>query len=41
MDLKEKLEKREAEIESSRKMNELNLLPLSSFATEAYVHNFM
>lgn len=40
MDLKEKLEKCEAEIESSRKMNELNLLPLSSFATETWMGSF-
>ncbi|OVA15206.1 Tetratricopeptide [Macleaya cordata] len=32
--LKEKLEKCEAEIENSRKANELSLLPLSSFAEE-------
>ncbi|TXG71410.1 hypothetical protein EZV62_006345 [Acer yangbiense] len=35
-DLKEKLQKCEAEIESSRKANELNLLPLSSFTTELW-----
>ncbi|KAJ0098747.1 hypothetical protein Patl1_19770 [Pistacia atlantica] len=38
-ELKEKLEKCEAEIESSRKANELSLLPLSSFRSEAYVHD--
>ncbi|XP_044468309.1 nuclear-pore anchor isoform X3 [Mangifera indica] len=35
-ELKEKLEKCEAEIESSRKANELSLLPLSSFRSEAW-----
>ncbi|KAH9676906.1 nuclear-pore anchor [Citrus sinensis] len=40
MDLKEKLEKCEAEIESSRKTNELNLLPLSSFSTETWMESF-
>uniref|UniRef100_A0A5B6ZUV8 Putative nuclear-pore anchor isoform X1 n=1 Tax=Davidia involucrata TaxID=16924 RepID=A0A5B6ZUV8_DAVIN len=35
--LKEKLEKCEAELETSRKGNELNLLPLSSSSTEAYL----
>ncbi|KAK9182042.1 hypothetical protein WN944_025183 [Citrus x changshan-huyou] len=40
MDLKEKLEKCEAEIESSRKTNELNLLPLSSFSTEIWMESF-
>ncbi|KAI4333246.1 hypothetical protein L6164_018080 [Bauhinia variegata] len=33
-DLKEKVEKFEAEIETSKKANELTLLPLSSFTTE-------
>lgn len=36
-DLKEKLEKCEAESEASRKANERNLLPLSSFTTDVYV----
>ncbi|VVA22155.1 PREDICTED: nucleo TPR [Prunus dulcis] len=39
-DLKAKLEKCEAEIETSRKANELNLLPLSSFTTEAWMNSF-
>ncbi|XP_050104542.1 nuclear-pore anchor-like isoform X2 [Malus sylvestris] len=39
-DLKAKLEKCEAEIEASRKSNELNLLPLSSFSTEAWMNSF-
>lgn len=34
-ELKEKLEKCEAELESSRRANELDILPLSSFTTEA------
>ncbi|CAI0415544.1 unnamed protein product [Linum tenue] len=36
-DLRGKLEKCEAEIESNRRNNELNLLPLSSFSTERWV----
>ncbi|KAF8412623.1 hypothetical protein HHK36_000592 [Tetracentron sinense] len=36
-DLKEKLEKCEAEIENSRKTDELSLLPLSSFTREAWM----
>ncbi|KAG6675327.1 hypothetical protein I3842_15G095500 [Carya illinoinensis] len=39
-DLKAKLEKCEAEIESSRKSNELNLLPLSNFSTETLLNSF-
>ncbi|KAL5746674.1 hypothetical protein ACOSP7_027820 [Xanthoceras sorbifolium] len=39
-DLKEKLQKCEAEIESSRKSNELNLLPLSSFTREVWAKSF-
>ncbi|KAM1266288.1 hypothetical protein ACFX2J_035876 [Malus domestica] len=39
-DLKVKLEKCEAEIEASRKSTELNLLPLSSFSTEAWMNSF-
>ncbi|BFG28578.1 hypothetical protein CerSpe_148520 [Prunus speciosa] len=39
-DLKAKLEKCEAEIETSRKANELNLLPLSSFTTDAWMNSF-
>jgi len=35
--LKEKLEKCEAEIETSKKMNALSNLPLQSFSTEPYV----
>ncbi|CAN0901754.1 Nuclear-pore anchor [Linum grandiflorum] len=35
-DLRSKLEKCEAEMESNRKNNELNLLPLSSFSTERW-----
>ncbi|XP_021635125.2 nuclear-pore anchor isoform X2 [Hevea brasiliensis] len=35
-DLKNKLEKCEAEVESSRKANELNILPLSSLTTERW-----
>lgn len=40
-DLKVKLEKCEAEIESLRKENESSLLPLSSFSTEKYVTFFI
>lgn len=36
-DLKLKLDKCEAEIETSRKANELNLLPLTNFTNETYV----
>ncbi|XP_062093054.1 nuclear-pore anchor [Humulus lupulus] len=38
-DLKLKLEKCEAEIERSRKENELKLLPLSNFTTEAWINS--
>lgn len=36
-DLKEKLEKCEAEIETSKKMNELSILPLRTFSTEPWL----
>ncbi|XVE99034.1 hypothetical protein REPUB_Repub03eG0161700 [Reevesia pubescens] len=39
-DLKEELEKCKAEIEASRKANELNLLPLGSFTTETWINTF-
>lgn len=35
--MKDKLERCEADIESSRKTNELSLLPLNSYTTERYV----
>ncbi|KAF4389040.1 hypothetical protein F8388_026769 [Cannabis sativa] len=38
-DLKLKLEKCEAEIERSRKENELKLLPLSNFTTESWINS--
>lgn len=39
-DLKKKLEKCEADLEASRKANELNILPLSSFTTDTWVNSF-
>ncbi|KAG5549723.1 hypothetical protein RHGRI_014880 [Rhododendron griersonianum] len=36
-DLKERLEKLEAEVETNRKASELNLLPLSTYTAEAWV----
>ncbi|KAL0009589.1 hypothetical protein SO802_011091 [Lithocarpus litseifolius] len=39
-ELKEKLEKCEADIESSRKSNELNLVPLSNFSSETWMTSF-
>ncbi|XP_059455352.1 nuclear-pore anchor isoform X2 [Corylus avellana] len=39
-DLKAQLEKCEADIENSRKSNELNLLPLSNFSTELWNNSF-
>ncbi|XP_048326058.2 nuclear-pore anchor isoform X2 [Ziziphus jujuba] len=39
-DLKLKLEKCEADIETSRKANELNLLPLSNFTTQRLMDSF-
>ncbi|XP_062158169.1 nuclear-pore anchor isoform X2 [Alnus glutinosa] len=39
-DLKAQLEKCEADIENSRKSNELNLLPLSNFSTELLMNSF-
>lgn len=39
-DLKAKLEKCEADIESSRKSNELNLLPLSNYSSEIWMNSF-
>ncbi|XWS16718.1 hypothetical protein CRYUN_Cryun33cG0001800 [Craigia yunnanensis] len=39
-DLKEELEKCKAEIEAGRKANELNLLPLGNFATEAWINSY-
>ncbi|GMN60733.1 hypothetical protein TIFTF001_029810 [Ficus carica] len=38
-DLKLKLDKCEAEIETSRKANELNLLPLTNFTTETWINS--
>lgn len=38
-ELKEKLEKCEAELESSRRANEMDILPLSSFTTESFMYN--
>ncbi|KAL5568783.1 hypothetical protein UlMin_025358 [Ulmus minor] len=38
-DLKAKLEKCEAEVEKSRKANELNILPLSNFAPETWMNS--
>lgn len=35
--MKDKLERCEADVESSRKANELSLLPLNSYTTERYV----
>ncbi|KAK9278500.1 hypothetical protein L1049_028066 [Liquidambar formosana] len=40
-DLKEKLKKCETEIEATKKANELNLLPLSSFTTDTWVDSFV
>ncbi|KAM3731717.1 hypothetical protein ACB098_11G003200 [Castanea mollissima] len=39
-ELKEKLQKCEADIESSRKSNELNLVPLSNFSSETWMTSF-
>ncbi|XP_040999238.1 nuclear-pore anchor-like [Juglans microcarpa x Juglans regia] len=39
-DLKAKLEKCEADVENSRKSNELNLLPHSNFSTEILMNSF-
>ncbi|KAF3448815.1 hypothetical protein FNV43_RR09528 [Rhamnella rubrinervis] len=39
-DLKIKLDKCEAEIETSRKANELNLLPISNFTTQTLMNSF-
>ncbi|KAJ7982109.1 nuclear-pore anchor [Quillaja saponaria] len=39
-DLKEKIEKCEADIEVNKKANKLNLLPLSSFTTETWLGSF-
>lgn len=36
--MKKKLEKCEAEIENSRKLNEMNLLPFGSFSKQKYVY---